>query len=124
MHEHTNLLEYDFGTTDGFKKRLLKWGNRIVDFQKATGKVFSDRLNCAIVLSRSPPPNHDVFSSAETRRLQSSRLALMNDLEAEDDGHVGAMKVKKGDRGKKGYGKGKLAKLWESTTEATSTAKQ
>ena len=55
-HEHTNLLEYDFGTTDGFKKRLLKWENRIVDFQKATGEVFSDRLKCAIVLSRSPPP--------------------------------------------------------------------
>ena len=34
----------------------------------------------------------------------------MNDLEAEDDGHVRAMKVKKGDRGKKGYGKGKLGK--------------
>ena len=38
----------------------------------------------------------------------------MNDLEAEDDGHgpvpmeVGAMKGKKGDRGKKGYGKGKF----------------
>ena len=25
LHEYTNLLEYDFGTTDGFKKRLLKW---------------------------------------------------------------------------------------------------
>ena len=24
LHEYTNLLEYDFGTTDGFKKRLLK----------------------------------------------------------------------------------------------------
>ena len=38
----------------------------------------------------------------------------MNYLEAEDDGHgpvpmeVGAMKGKKGDRGKKGYGKGKF----------------
>ena len=37
-HENTNLLEYDFGTTDGFKKRLLKWENQIVDFQKATVK--------------------------------------------------------------------------------------
>ena len=26
LHEYTNLLEYDFGTTDGFKKRLLKMG--------------------------------------------------------------------------------------------------
>ena len=25
LHEYSNLLEYDFGTTDGFKKRLLKW---------------------------------------------------------------------------------------------------
>ena len=24
LHEYTNLLEYDFGTTVGFKKRLLK----------------------------------------------------------------------------------------------------
>ena len=41
----------------------------------------------------------------------------MNYLEAEDDGHgpvpmeVGAMKGKKGDRGKKGYGKGKFGKI-------------
>ena len=40
----------------------------------------------------------------------------MNYLEAEDDGHgpvpmeVGAMKGKKGDKGKKGYGKGKYGK--------------
>ena len=45
LREYTNLLEYDFGTTDGFKKRSLKWENQIVDFQKATGEVFSDRLN-------------------------------------------------------------------------------
>ena len=44
-----NLLEYDFGTTDGFKKRLLKWENQIIDFQKATSEVFSDRLKRAIV---------------------------------------------------------------------------
>ena len=50
----SNLLEYDFGTTDGFKKKLLMWENQIVDFQKATGEVFSDRLKCAMVLSRSP----------------------------------------------------------------------
>ena len=24
LHEYTNLLEYDFGSTNGFKKRLLK----------------------------------------------------------------------------------------------------
>ena len=41
----------------------------------------------------------------------------MNYLEAEDDGRgpvpmeVGAMKGKKGDRGKKGYGKGKFGKI-------------
>ena len=44
LHEYTNLLEYDFGITDGFKKRLLKCENQIVDFQKTTGEVFSDRL--------------------------------------------------------------------------------
>ena len=56
LHEYTNLLEYDFGTTDGFQKRLLKWENQIVDFQKATSEVFSDTLKCAIVLSRPPAP--------------------------------------------------------------------
>ena len=33
LHEYTNLLGNDFGTTDGFKKRLLKWENQILDFQ-------------------------------------------------------------------------------------------
>ena len=53
----------------------------------------------------------------------------MNYLEAEDDGHgpvpmeVGTMNGKKGDKGKKGYGKGKCGKNLESTTKATSTAK-
>ena len=32
LHEYSNLLEHDFGTTDGFKKKLLKWVNQIVDF--------------------------------------------------------------------------------------------
>ena len=27
LHEYSNHLEYDFGNTDGFKKRLLKWEN-------------------------------------------------------------------------------------------------
>ena len=48
LPEYSNLLEYDFGTTDGFKKRLLKSENQIVDFQKATGEVFGDRLKCAM----------------------------------------------------------------------------
>ena len=56
LHEYTHLLEYDFGTTDGLKKKLLKWENQIVDFQKTTGEAFSDRLKCAIVLSRSAAP--------------------------------------------------------------------
>ena len=36
LHEYTNLLENDFGTTDGFKKQLLKWEKQIVDFQNST----------------------------------------------------------------------------------------
>ena len=56
LHEYSNLLKNDFGTTDGFKKKLLKWENQIADFQNATGEVISDRLKCAIVLSRSPGP--------------------------------------------------------------------
>ena len=36
LHEYTNLLEHDFDTTDGFKKKMLKCENQIVDFQKAT----------------------------------------------------------------------------------------
>ena len=116
MHEYTNLLEYDFGTTDGFKKRLLKWENQIVDFQKATGEVFSDRLKCAIVLSRSPAPSRTYLRVQNRGDYGALRVALMNYLEAEDDGHgpvqmeVGAMKGKKGDRGKKGYGKGTFGK--------------
>ena len=50
LHEYTNLLEYDFGTTDGFKKKPLKWENQIVDFQEATGEVFTDRLKCCRAL--------------------------------------------------------------------------
>ena len=116
MHEYTNLLEYDFGTTDGFKKRLLNWENQIVDFQKATGEVFSDRLKCAIVLSRSTAPIRTYLRVQNRGIYGALRVALMNYLEAEDDGHgpvpmeIGAMKGKKGDRGKKGYVKGKFDK--------------
>ena len=92
-------------------RRDLKWENQILVFQKATGEVFSDRLKCAIVKISSS--NQDVLASSEYGAL---RLALMNYLEAEDDGHgpvpmeVGAMKGKKGNRDKKGYGKGKFGK--------------
>ena len=101
LHEYTNLLEYDFGTTGGFKKRLLKWENQIVDFQKAAGEVFSDRLKFAIVLSRSPAPIRTYLRVHNRGDCGALRVALMNNLEAEDDGHgpipmeVGAMKGKK-----------------------------
>ena len=117
LHEYTNLLEYDFGTTDGFKKRLLKWENQIVDFQKATGEVFSDRLKCAIVLSRSPAPIRTYLRVQNRGDYGALRVALMKYLEGEDDGlgpvpmEGGAMKGKKGDRGKNGYGKGKFGKI-------------
>ena len=117
LHEYTNLLEYDFGTTDGFKKRLLKWENQIVDFKKATGEVFSDRLKCAIVLSRSPAPIRTYLRVQNRGDYGALRVALMNYLEAEDDGHgpvlmeVGAMKGKKGDKGRKGYSKGKCGNI-------------
>ena len=92
----------------------MKWENQIVDFQKATGEVFSDRLKCAIVLSRSPAPIRTYLRVQNRGDYGALRVALMNYLEAEDDGHgpvpmeFGAMKGKKGDRGKKGYGKGKF----------------
>ena len=118
LHEYTNLLEYDFGTTDGFKKKLLKWENQIVDFQKATGEVFSDRLKCAIVLSSSPASIRTYLRVQNRGDYGALRLALMNYLEAEDDGHgpvpmeVGAMK------GKNGYGKGKYGKsFWKVRQE-------
>ena len=113
LHEYTNLLEYDCGTTDGFKKRLLKWENQIVDVQKATCEVFSDRQKCAIVLSRSSAPSRTYLRIQNRGDYGDLRVALMNYLEAEDHGHgpvpmeVGALKGKKGDKGKKGYGKGK-----------------
>ena len=70
-----------------FKKRLLKWENQIVDFQKATGEVFSDRLKCAIVLSRSPAPIRTYLRVQNRGDYGALRVALMNYLEAEDDGH-------------------------------------
>ena len=100
LHEYTNLLEYDFGTTDGFKKRLLKWENQIVDFQKG--------LKCAIVLSRSPTPISTYLRVQNRGDYGALRVALMNYLEAEDDGHgpvpmeVGAMKGKKGGQRQEG----------------------
>ena len=78
--------------------------------------MFSDRLKCAIVLSRSPGPIRTYLRVQNRGDYGALRVALMNYLEAEDDGHgrvpmeVGAMKGKKGDRGKKGYGKGKFGK--------------
>ena len=116
LHEYTNLLEYDFGTTDGFKKWLLKWENQNVDLQKATSEVFSDRLKCAIVLSRSPAPIRTYLRVQNRGDYGALRVALMNFLEAEDDGHgpvpmeVGAMKGKTGDKDKKDYDKGKYGK--------------
>ena len=116
LHEYMNLLEYDFGTTDGFKKRLLKWENQIVDFQKATGEVFSDSLKCKIVLSRSPAPIRTFLRVQNRGDYGAFRVALMNYLEAEYNRHgpvpmeVGAMKGKKGDKRKRGYGKGKYGK--------------
>ena len=113
LHEYTNLLEYDFGSTDGFKKKLLKWENQIVDFQKA-GEVFSDRLKCACC--RDPAPIRTYLRVQNRGDYGALRVALMNYLEAEDDGRslvpmeVGAMKGKKGGKGKKGYGIGKYGK--------------
>ena len=101
----TGTSLHDFVTTDGFKKKLLKWENQIVDFQKATGEVFSDRVKVAIVLSRSPAPIRTYLRVQKRGDYGALRVALMNYLEAEDDGHgpvpmdVGAMKGKKGEKG-------------------------
>ena len=76
LHEYTNLLEYDFGTTDRFKERLLKWGNQNVDFQNATGEVFSDRLkmcNCVVKITST---NQNELASSESRRLWSSSSCI------------------------------------------------
>ena len=77
MHEYSNLLEYDFGTTDGFKKKLLKWENQIADFQKATGETFSNKLKCAIVLSRSPGPIRTYLRVQNRGNYNELRLALI-----------------------------------------------
>ena len=53
----------------------------------------------------------------------------MDYLEAEGDGHgpvpmeVGAMKGKKGDKGKKGYGKGRFGKSWGKYDESNEHSK-
>ena len=78
LHEYSDLLECDFGTTDGFKKKLLKWENQIVDFQKATSEVFSDRLKCAIVLSRSPGPIRTCLRVQNRGDDAALRTAFMN----------------------------------------------
>ena len=64
LHEYTNLVEYDFGTSDGFKKKLLEWENQIV-------VNFSGILKCTIVLSKVPSTNQDVSAISESRRLRS-----------------------------------------------------
>ena len=94
------------------QEETVEVGNQIVDFQKATGEVFSDRLKCAIVLSRCPAPIMTYLLVQNRGEYGALRVALMNYLEVVDDGHfpvpmeVGGMKGKKGDKGKKGYGKG------------------
>ena len=113
MHKYTNLLEYDFGTTDGFKKRLLKWENQIVDFQKATGEVFSDRLKCALVLSRSPAPIRTYLRVQSRGDYGVLRIALMNYWGKYDKSNEHSKRndyskgsEKGSERGKKGKGKG------------------
>ena len=93
-------------------------GNQIVDVQKATGEVFNDSQKCAIVLSRTSAPIRTYLRNQNQEDYGALRVALMNYLEAEDDGHgpvpmeVGALKGKIGDKGKKGYGKGKNDKIF------------
>ena len=89
------------------QEETVEVGNQIVDFQKATGEVFSDRLKCAIVLSRCPAPIRTYLRVQNRGEYGALRVAF---------GHgpvpmeVGAMKGKKGDKGKKGYGKGTYGK--------------
>ena len=41
LHEYTNLLEYDFGTTDGFKKRTVEMGKiRLLTSRRRQVEVF------------------------------------------------------------------------------------
>ena len=128
MSEYTNLLEYDFGTTDGFKK-LLKCENHIFDFQKATGQVFSDRLKCAIVLSRSPAPIKTYLRIQNRGDYGALRVALMNYLEAGDDGHgpvpmeVVIMKGKQGAEARRAMAEENLARILESATNEMSTTR-
>ena len=81
-----------------------------MDFQRATGEVFSDRLKCAIVLSRSPGPIRTYLHVQNWGNYGAIRVALMYDGRGLAPTEVGAMKGKKGDKGKKGYGKGKHGK--------------
>ena len=78
--------------------------------------MFSDRLKCAVVLSKSPAPIRTYLRVENRGDCGALRVALVKYLEAEDDSHgpvpmeVGAMKGKKGDKDKKGHGKGKYVK--------------
>ena len=91
----------------------------MLDFQKATGEMFSDRLNCAIVLSRSIRAYLRVLNRGDYAAL---RMAVTSYLEAEDDGHgpvpmeVGAMKGKKGGQRQERIRQRKiLQELWKAS---------
>ena len=72
--------------------------------------------NGAVQVARA---DQDVLESSESWRLcGASKLALMNYLEAEVDDSNGPVPMEvgavRGDKGKKGYGKGKYGKrLWK-----------
>ena len=61
--------------------------------------------DCFVEVSRT---NQNVFAISESRRLRSSSSGI--DEFGPEPMEVGAMKGKKGDKGKKGYGKGKYGK--------------
>ena len=105
LYEYSNLLGYESG-----RIRL--------PISRATGEVFGVRLKCVIILSISSGPIRTYLRVQNRGDYGGLRMALMSYLEAEDDTNgpvpmeVGARKGsgKKGDKGKKGYGKGRYGK--------------
>ena len=112
-------------------KRNCRSGRiRLLTSRKRTGEVISDTLKCAIVLSRSPAPIRTYLRVQNGGDYGAPRVAVMNYLEAEDDGHgpvpmeVGAMKGKKGDKGQERLRQRKVQqKLWKVRQEQRSTAR-
>ena len=123
LHEYTNLLEYDFGTTDGFKKRLLKCENQIVDFLKATVKC-SMKIWKVTLCSQDFQPQSKNFLRVQNRGDYGTFLvALMIIVTAQYRWRTEWWRARKETKARRAMAKESMTKVWENTTKVMSTAR-